>query len=81
MISTQQELNATLRYMTSVSDALTAIYLDAKGKSDFTLFPVIAESYFAQIRECSAEVRAYLDATAPIQDQTLCAPPAQNEAA
>lgn len=60
MITNDQELFTTLRYLTSITDMLTAVYLHAKEQNDFMLFPLTAEGYFAQIRELNAEVREYL---------------------
>lgn len=60
MITNSRELFATLRYFTSMTDALTALYLDAKAKEDFTLFPVVAEAYFANICQLSGELKDYL---------------------
>lgn len=60
MIADTQELHSTLQHLTSLTNMLTAIYLDAKERNDFALFPITAEGYFVKVQELNAEVRAYL---------------------
>ena len=62
MIANPRELYTTLHYFTSMTDMLTAMYLDAKERNDFTLFPVISEGYFVNLRQLSAEIKEYLQA-------------------
>ncbi len=59
-IANTQELHAALQHLTSLTNMLTAMYLDAKERNDFALFPVTAEGYFVKVQELNAEVRAYL---------------------
>ncbi len=62
MITNTRELNTTLHHFISMTDMLTALYLDAKERNDFTLFPTVSESYFIHMRQLSAEIKEYLQA-------------------
>ena len=62
MIANSRQFVTTVRHLTRLTDMLTAMYLDAKERNDFALFPLTSEGYVAKIREINAELRAYLDA-------------------
>ena len=49
-----------MHHLTSLINMLTAMYLDAKERNDFALFPLTSEGYFVKVQELNAEVRAYL---------------------
>ena len=62
MIVNSRELLTTVRHLSSLTDMLTAMYLDAKEQDDFSLFPLTSDAYFVMIREINAELREYLRA-------------------
>jgi hypothetical protein len=76
MITNSRELWATLRYFTSMTDALTALYLDAKAKEDFTLFPVVAEAYFTNICQLGEELKEYLQKNSDRAEEGVLEPKA-----
>lgn len=70
MIANTQELDAVLRHLTSVTNMLTTLYLDAKERSDFTLFLIMVEGYFIEVQELNAEVRAQLQSSENVKPGT-----------
>ncbi|HLK59073.1 MAG TPA: hypothetical protein VKU00_21105 [Chthonomonadaceae bacterium] len=60
MITNTHELYVSLHQLASFTAMFEAMYLDAKEKNDFTLFPVVSEGYIHKIRELNAEIREYL---------------------
>jgi hypothetical protein len=68
MITNAHELYVSLHQLASFTDMFEAMYLDAKEKNDFTLFPIVSEGYIHKIRELNAEIREYLQSH---PDETL----------
>ena len=47
------------------------MYMDAKERDNFALFPLTAEGYFVKVQELNAEVRAYLQSHSETADLAL----------
>ena len=62
MIGNTHDLFVNLHQLSSFTDMLEAMYLDAKEQNDFTLFPILSEGYIHKIRELNSEIREFLKA-------------------
>ena len=60
MIANAHELFVSLHQLASFTDMFEAMYLDAKEKNEFALFPLVSEGYLHKIRELNTEIRQYL---------------------